>query len=226
METQRVTRGPALHHVSAVSASLLPSALGGAAVAGRLWDCRLPSAPEGGDLPHRGEAGGQDALSCPSWWGSSGRCPGPAGREAGVRPRAVGLAVGLQSQGWRSESRADAGGVRLRRRGSGLGWGHQRVGVAGVSSPLPRPQAGQEVLVWELHQSGEGRADLCRHQGQAPELHQGRHRPRLPVGEPRPAWDGDPGLRDRPCPRRPWPEDQAFGTGPNGGWAGLGPWVQ
>lgn len=56
-----------------------------------------------------------------------------------------------------------------------------------TSPPPPFPQACQEVLVWELHQPGEGGADLCGHQGQAAEFHQSRHRPRLPVGEPQPA---------------------------------------
>lgn len=45
-------------------------------------------------------------------------------------------------------------------------------------------QTGQEVLVRKLHQPGEGGADLHRHQRQASELHQGRHRPRLPLRKP------------------------------------------
>ncbi|TNN52189.1 hypothetical protein EYF80_037619 [Liparis tanakae] len=56
-----------------------------------------------------------------------------------------------------------------------------------ITRQLVRLQAGEEVLVRQLHQPGERGADLRHDSGQAAQLHQGGHRPRLsldPVPQP------------------------------------------
>lgn len=160
-------------------------------------------------LPPGGRrAGCRGVLCCPFWWVLVGTAQAQAGLGGRGQVETVGLVSRLQGQGGRSRGP----GQEL---GQSAGPAQEAWLIADPEEsrplPLPLPQACQEVLVRELYQPGEGGADFRGHQGQSPELHQSRHRSRLPVGEP-------PARLGTHVPHGHWLEPDGHCTAP--GWGG------